>query len=294
MLWRVRTMRVNTSWASGAFLVLSLLAAGCGPQTEAEIESGESFVTANEAELGFWKDPFGVTMVYPGRSQFSYQGGPDWKPSIDQKMSYASGGSNVTQRLNFPHPRPYLNTEVTGYFFIRSYNGERCGKGSGISVKVRGGNHTGTSMTGCCYNLHLPYLGGNCDNFQKECPHPDYEKKTVPTYFNAPSVVGRWVGVKAVVFNEPNGGARIQMWLDYGGLMADGTPANQWLLWYDVRDNGQVFGGKRKEAFTRSPWSGSKNITTFRMDTVKNIGMRYLTVREITPPTAMPYPLRAR
>ena len=184
-----------------------------------------------------------------------------------------------------------LNIEATGYFLVSGGKEE-------ISIKVRGGNHTGsgdnsTTRQGCCYIMDVPFPQPNDDtNFAKECPHPDYCKVKLPTKFNPGNIMNRWIGAKFIVWNVSNG-VRLQGYLDTGNnrLVQSGgqfsfVPSNQWKLWFETTDTGQFGCGQAagsKPPFTHAPWSGSLHKVIYRVDVtqVKSIGLH---VREIVAP----------
>ena len=58
-------------------------------------------------------------------------------------------------------------------------------------------------------------MGGNCNNFQKEYPHPDYYKMSVDTKFDLKDNMKKWVGYKAITINNADG-VRCLAFVDYG------------------------------------------------------------------------------
>ena len=108
----------------------------------------------------------------------------------------------------------FIDQEVTGYFYLTKIEQEdkekdvtfkRCGKGSSLTFKLRGGRHpkpSGDPDSAKCYNFDFQYMGGDCNNFQKEYPHPDYYKMSVDTKFELKDNMRKWVGYKSVTINQ--------------------------------------------------------------------------------------------
>jgi hypothetical protein len=186
----------------------------------------------------------------PGPSPGPIGGGTGFGSPEVSLHGLQSGGSAWRKQWEI-HKR-YLNCQFQGYFLIPSGSDY-------ISIKLRGGPHTSSSpKEGCCYIISVPHRGGNKNNFSKECPHPVYDKFTVPTQFSLGSIIGKWTGIRAQVFNVSNG-VKIRVYLD--------TENNgNWRLWYDITDTGQYGSGDKKPPFTRSPWNGTNPQAIVRID----------------------------
>lgn len=188
-----------------------------------------------------------------------------------------SGGS--AWRKQWDNNRRYLNAEFKGYFYVPTSNKRR----DGISIKMRGAQHSDSCpKCGCCYIFHVEFNGSNDENFQKECPHPDYAKNRVGTKFNPGSLLGKWTGIRCSTVNSGNG-VRCRMWLDTSGTVG----ANQWRLWYDILDTGQYGdSSSTRPPFTKSPWGGGNAKVSVRIDAdskgdAQNYQMRNATVGEL-------------
>lgn len=205
----------------------------------------------------------------------------------------------------------FVDQEVTGYFYLPEIESEgnkekdvafkKCGKGSSITIKLRGGKHPKLSHdpnSAKCYNFDFQYMGGDCNNFQKEYPHPDYYKMSVDTMFELKDNMKKWVGYKAVTINQGDN-VRCLAFVDYGSeerKMAEGPDlGNQhWKLYFDVIDDGKLDekykikspNGKKypKEKGVPDPYKThfKDKVTQFRMDRIVRPEARFLSVREIT------------
>ncbi len=85
-----------------------------------------------------------------------------WVEERYKKRTYRTGGWSRGAQYQFTKTKQFVNQEVTAYVKIRGnrYEGERCGKGTGFSTKVRGGPHDNSPDSAGCYIFHHPYLGG--------------------------------------------------------------------------------------------------------------------------------------
>jgi len=188
----------------------------------------------------------------------------------------------------------FVDQEVTGYFKLietEDTKKEKNGRGTGLSIKLRGGLHPGEKEmkkddikkeSGKCYEFHFEYYGGNDQCLQKEYPHNNYDKKPrdFDKRFDLPLILGKWFGFKAVTINEDNG-VRCEAYLDTDGLIDNSIPANNWKLWYSVLDDGSLF----SKEDTREPFleHHGKRRTFFRIDRVDHDPEhRFLSVRAIS------------
>jgi hypothetical protein len=207
--------------------------------------------------------------------------------------------------------RKYVNQEGTGYLYLDEmdngnkvdcYKFERFGKGSSVSIKLRGSHHSndgdGSAKT---YIFDFQFKGGDKNNFQKEYPHGAYFKMTISPRFELPSNLKKWVGYKAVTINQGNG-VRCLAFVDYGSenrTKEEGPDlANQkWKIYYDVFDDGRL--DERFEISNENKYKTSKNgevrkawkthhgdeVTQFRIDRIIKPEARFLSVREVSPQT---------
>lgn len=194
----------------------------------------------------------------------------------------------------------FIDQEVTGYFYLPEresdrnktdcYKFERFGKGSSLSIKLRGSHHSNRNDDSAhCYIFDFQYEGGDRKNFQKEAPHGKYRKKDVPTKFSLLPIMRKWVGFKVVTINQDDG-VRCLAFVDFGSQNRtkeegpDSTLQN-WKLYYDIFDDGNLdnIPGDRFDDDTRPPFvrhHGNKT-TQFRMDRILSPEAKGLTVRSI-------------
>jgi hypothetical protein len=197
-----------------------------------------------------------------------------WIEERYKKRTYRSGGWSRGAQYQFTKTKSFVNQEVTVYVKIRGdrYDGDGCGKGTGFSTKVRGGPHNDDEDSAGCYIFHHPYKGGVCGSFQKEKPHNDYwqhETDDIEFDFESQPIIGKWVGIKSITWNE-RGGVNCEMWIDYGGLDENDNfkPKNEWRRWYLIKDTGNLrpdrYPGDTKDPFTEA----NGPITQFRLDSI--------------------------
>lgn len=173
-------------------------------------------------------------------------------------------------------PHCFVNIEVTGYLFIDDVDN----MGEEVSIKLRGGPHTDDDNDwGSCYIIGIGYDGSV--NSQYEEPHPDNHPMDFDEVTDDPldgSAVGKWFGIKAIVYEDGNHD-HIECWIDPGGLEGGNTPANEWVKFWQTDSNqftGQCNG------------DGDNERAYFRMDDVSGnerdaVELKYGTAREIDP-----------
>jgi hypothetical protein len=237
-------------------------------------------------------DELGVQKIFPdppSKNVYIFKEN-DKHPGI---RSYQSGGPKTVTTEWEVDGLEFVNQEATAYFFMPSIEKNKgykpCGKGSGLDIKLRGGSHPKKKDepdSAKCYIFDFQYKGGNCDNFQKEYPHPRYYKTEVLANFILKNLLQRWVGFKAITVNQDNG-VRCLAFLDDAGINENGQPANEWKLWFDVFDDTEniikfepnIKNTKAKEPFIKH--HGTKK-TLFRMDRIENPEAKFMSVREIS------------
>jgi hypothetical protein len=162
------------------------------------------------------------------------------------------------------------NLEMTGYFRVHDVNDQS----EGISIKVRGGQHTGSNdPRAACIGLVTEYTDGSTSLWEKELFHPTTPKAKVTKLETHPPLEDKWVGLKAVVWNIDGDTKSVsEMWIDTDPFDAAGKPKNGWKKVYTVTDDGS-FGGR---AVT---WGGK--YATWRIDAAKTIDFKLLSVHEI-------------
>jgi len=215
----------------------------------------------------------------------------------------------------------FVDQEVTAYFFLpeiesnddkkQCYKYSRGGKGSGIAIKLRGSRHDDDDNSARTYIFDFQYEGDDVDannesnnfksnNFQKEFPHPEYYKMTVPTNFKLKQSIGKWVGYKVVTVNQDNG-VRCVAFVDYGSYdrskeEGPDLDAQDWVIYYDIFDDGKLderndiimnendrdkYKHKQK---VRKAWRehNGHQVTQFRMDRIVKPEAKFLSARRIS------------
>ena len=225
-------------------------------------------------------DRFGIQKIFPDKPGGTtlFGDGPNWFEKYS-KHGYESIKNVKIFRKTFGF-RPKINLgpnlEATIYVFIPRLNPEygshpkigKCSSGSGLSIKLRGGTHSNSSKKSAkCYVFHFEYEGGDCNNFQKEYPHPKYQKKSIKEENKFPNWVGRIMGFKAITINNSDS-VDCFAYFDPDTLITNTfneiIPKNGWKLRYHVRDKGQLFNGRCKKPF----FDNNGKYIEFRMDNV--------------------------
>jgi hypothetical protein len=187
-------------------------------------------------------------------------------------------GGQVTSSNDMHFEKEILNVEATGYFKVLQNMDD-------ISVKLRGGHHSSDlplKDSARCYVFRVG-ADGQGKNFGKEHPHKNgqgYSWHTLPVQFNPGSLEGRWVGIKAITWNEGNDKVHCECYLDLDGVNEQGKfdPQRQnWKLRYDVVDEGGKYGEDNNAHQTKAAWTGlQKNSSIqFRVDAQNGKTMKY-------------------
>ena len=193
---------------------------------------------------------------------------PESIKTLDQKKLESQG--------YMQSPNDWKNIEMTGY--VKFNKGT---EDDSWTWYARGGRHTGSGAPegceGTAYKQDL-FFDGNT-RFAKEQWHVHY--LFTDSKDSGASSIDKFVGFKAVFYNEEHGGktdVKLEMWLDKN---AD----NNWKKVDEFTDSGgfgdagSECGGKKDQIIT---WGGP--IATFRWDNVDDADIKDLSVREIEPP----------
>lgn len=236
-------------------------------------------------------------------ARLRYSSTKDGKPTTSKNSVVSTRWTKIGEK--------FVNQEVTGYFFLSDIESDenkdkdiafkKCGKGSSVTIKLRGGKHPSNSDdpdSAKCYNFDFQYMGGNCNNFQKEYPHPDYYKMSVNTKFDLKNNMKKWVGYKAVTINDDDG-VRCLAFVDYGSedrKKEDGPEleSQQWKLYFDVTDNGKLHQKYKIKSPNGKTYQNEKAVsepfkthfkdlvTQFRMDRIVQPEAKFLSIRSIS------------
>ncbi len=175
-------------------------------------------------------------------------------------------------------PNDWKNVEMTGYMKLNAYS-----KDDNFAWYMRGGMHGSEDCEGTAYKGDL-YFSGK-ERFAKEQWHSGgysfSQTKTVTEPIKA-----KWIGYKFIVYNivTTQGGsnvlaAKLESWIDKND---DGN----WIKVDEKLDaggwgnEGDHCGGAPDQIIT---WGGP--VATFRWDSATDVDLKYLSVREIVPPT---------
>jgi len=231
------------------------------------------------SDMGF--DKFGIVKKFPDLEGgiTLLQEGPEWREK-DSEHGYASIPGVKIQRKTFSFNKKLKpDQEVTIYISLQKLNPEygkhegigHCESGSGQSIKLRGANHPkekDNKKSAKCYIFHYEYEGSDCNNFQKEYPHPRYAKFTLNEENKTPNWIGKVMGFKAALLNTTDGkGVEFWSWFDPSARIENGKVVtdNKWLLRYHDTDTGQFKKDKAPKA--KPPFLECHGgYTEFRMD----------------------------
>jgi hypothetical protein len=243
-------------------------------------------------------DEFGIVKKFPDLEDGInlVQDGPEWGETYTQHGYASIPGVKIWRKTFKFNKKLKPDQEVTIYVFLPCLNNEyfeghegigKCESGSGQSIKLRGGTHSNNGENSAhCYIFHYEYEGGDCNNFQKEYPHPKYSKRTIDEEKERefPNWIGKVMGFKGALLNT-NDGDKVEFWswfdpsakVENGKIVTD----NDWLLRYHGIDKGQF--GSNKAPKTKPPFLKTHgNLTEFRMDNAdKNTKAFCASIREI-------------
>lgn len=113
------------------------------------------------------------------------------------------------------------------------------------------------------------------------------------------NIAGKWIGIKAIFYNlekitdiDQGPAVKIEVWYDIVGTQDFDVPPNKWIQYFSVTDDGTNMGTKGKTGSLEhgdgcnaiSPreifnWGGPE--VTLRIDKIKNVDFKWLSVREI-------------
>jgi len=174
-------------------------------------------------------------------------------------------------------PNDWRNFEMTQYVKVNTSPND-----DNFSPNGRGGRHTGDGTQRGCEGSSMKgdvFFSGKV-RFAKEQWHVSYVFTSLKSATG--SIEDKWVGIKFVVYNFQENGKTVvktQLWLD----------KNNNGMFVKVDENVDRGGWGTEGGFCngapdqRITWGGP--ITTFRWDTATDVDFKYLSVREISPPS---------
>jgi len=245
-------------------------------------------------------DIFGIHKIFPDLTDGTtlFQDDVGWGESYTRHGYKSIKGKKIWRKTFFFNVPKILNPdlEATIYVFLPKLNKEygshpkigKCSSGSGNSIKLRGGTHSDESKKSAhCYIFHYEYEGGKCNNFQKEYPHPDYAKYTLPEDNEFPNWIGKVMGFKCITINTI-GDKKVEFYafFDPSAKIENGklVSTNDWKLRYHGFDEGQ-FKNKKSPATNPIFKTNWGKYMEFRMDNADKQTIAYCaSLREIRLP----------
>ena len=200
---------------------------------------------------------------------------PDLITTLNQQALAANG--------YMQSPNDWKNVEITGYFKVNSFTDSNQNGGPHLELLARGGRNTndigtidGLSRQCEATTYHSnTYVDGRV-KFEKDLEHTIGYTTGDPEKQHAISpLVGRWIGVKAVFYNLPDGSVRLEQWIDENSN-------NNWHRVLKYTDDGNWGGGTPNCGGPDTQiitWGGP--IAIFRWDNIDDMDVKYFTVREI-------------
>ena len=170
-----------------------------------------------------------------------------------------------------------MDVEVTGYFkFVKDMDD--------VDVKLRGGHHRGNGEADSaqCYIFRV-----NPEKFGKEFSHSGGKgyswhdlKEQSKFDLDFKSLEGKWIGLKAVTWNEGEDKVHCECYLDLDGVDASGdfhADKQNWKEWYNIIDTDGKYGDDNKDHQTSKAWTKlQKGTIQFRVDAKEgNMNMEY-------------------
>ena len=200
----------------------------------------------------------------------------------DQIATYNQ--KNLAAKGYMQSPNDWKNVEMTGYLKVNHFTSSTTNGAAHIEFHWRGGRHTSSvPCEGTAYHSNL-YETGRA-KFEKELEHTAGYTTNDPQILHATNTLdGKWIGIKAVFYNLPNGSVKLEQWLDDRSSNIN-TPGNNWHKVLEFTDSGSWGGGHPNCGGTPTTiitWGGP--IAIFRWDNIDNMDVKNLSVREIQPP----------
>lgn len=301
----------TSSFSSGTHTIdaVATLKSGGSVSKSISVSFGGSSPTTTPDSSSSTADKFGVKTLYPTKSSgeqwFMNMASPTSDSRFDPKdtITQNSDGSwkiksskvrmNVFTSTGY-HPEriatynqqelakkgymqdsnDWKNVEITGFVKVNSTPSN-----DNFAWYTRGGKHTDSDggCEGTAYKGNLFYDGKV--RFAKEQQHSDGYSFTSKVDATG-SIIGKWVGFKTVMYNNAQGNVVLQAWINENGdkvtwkKVAEKIDSTGW------GSDGDLCGGSPDQKIS---WGGP--VANFRWDTATNVDFKWLSVREIQPPT---------
>ncbi|MCI0673101.1 MAG: carbohydrate-binding protein, partial [Myxococcaceae bacterium] len=173
-------------------------------------------------------------------------------------------------------PNDWKNVEITGFVKVNSASTTS----ENFAWYARGGRHTDTNSgcEGSAYKGDLYYDGKA--SWAKESWHVAYDYTDKPSVTK--SIMGRWVGFKAVMHNVTvNGKVAVKM----ESYLNDNADKVTWTKVHEHVDAGDFGGGAShcgaSDDMMPMTWGGP--LAVYRWDGASDVDFKWLSVREIQP-----------
>jgi F5/8 type C domain-containing protein/Big-like domain-containing protein len=196
-------------------------------------------------------------------------------------------------------PNDWKNVELTAYLRVVHATSSSSNGASHIEFGAHGARNTSGGSVGgfdssceaTAYHSNT-YLTGRV-KFEKDLKHtPGYSVESAdPQKLNQVNTTefknGNWIGIKAVIYDFPNGSVKVEQWVD--DHSSNAVPGNHWRKVLETVDHGQwgptrgsIDGACGGGEFQIASWGGP--IALFRWDNIDSMDIKDASVREITPP----------
>ena len=180
-------------------------------------------------------------------------------------------------------PQDWRNVEVSFYAKVNEARGSGNG-GQHFEIFTRGGPTHGSSEVCEGVSLHTNlYMDGRV-KVEKELSHTEgyatdeFDKEDATT-----NLMDRWIGMKGIFYNTPDGNVQTEIWLDKNAN-------NDWGIepvlskldnggWFIKDQNDNECQGENDQIVS---WGGP--VTAFRWDNLQDVDFKLASIREIVPP----------
>jgi hypothetical protein len=204
---------------------------------------------------------------------------PDLITTLNQQALAAKG--------YMQSPNDWKNVEMTGYFKVNAFTNTTQNGAPHIELLARGGRNTNDDGTidglsrqceATTYHSNT-YLDGRI-KFEKDLQHTiGYTTGDPEKQHTIRPLLGRWIGIKAIYYNLPDGKVRLEQWIDEDSN-------NNWHRMLHYTDKGNWGGGYPDCGAANTQvitWGGP--IAVFRWDNIDDMDVKDFSVREIQPPS---------
>ncbi len=167
------------------------------------------------------------------------------------QMNWNDGPRFHVNSLNGSKTQFFLNAELTAYFMRDASGGENFG---GMVVGMRSGplGHGSGGGDNCdATTYYARFRNDGKWDFEKEWKHPESFYRTAsgvgnqdPLWGGSPLPVGKWIGMKYIVYNKDAGTVRLELYID---STSNATPPGKWEPVGAIEDAGLDFRGAAGE-----------------------------------------------